>query len=98
MSSLFFFSSRRRHTRSTRDWSSDVCSSDLGTRFPSNSLAEAGPINEDANLLRAADLIGQLGDPNYIRKANALYYEFEEAGLNRQRGYTSPAVLVSLYP
>src|SRR6267378_8395810 len=27
--SLFFFSSRRRHTRSLRDWSSDVCSSDL---------------------------------------------------------------------
>src|SRR5699024_11533421 len=26
---LFFFSSRRRHTRSKRDWSSDVCSSDL---------------------------------------------------------------------
>src|SRR2546421_9862273 len=30
-SSFFFFSSRRRHTRSDRDWSSDVCSSDLGT-------------------------------------------------------------------
>src|SRR5207247_8085024 len=29
--SFFFFSSRRRHTRSTRDWSSDVCSSDLDT-------------------------------------------------------------------
>src|SRR5207249_9005554 len=27
---VFFFSSRRRHTRSKRDWSSDVCSSDLG--------------------------------------------------------------------
>src|SRR5690606_41121296 len=26
----FFFSSRRRHTRLSRDWSSDVCSSDLG--------------------------------------------------------------------
>src|SRR2546429_5794904 len=26
---LFFFSSRRRHTRCSRDWSSDVCSSDL---------------------------------------------------------------------
>src|SRR2546421_2163491 len=26
---VFFFSSRRRHTRSDRDWSSDVCSSDL---------------------------------------------------------------------
>src|SRR5207249_6919740 len=31
---IFFFSSRRRHTRSKRDWSSDVCSSDLfHTRF-----------------------------------------------------------------
>src|SRR5215211_8881435 len=29
MCSLFFFSSRRRHTRSLCDWSSDVCSSDL---------------------------------------------------------------------
>src|SRR5699024_9132772 len=29
---LFFFSSRRRHTRSKRDWSSDVCSSDLSAR------------------------------------------------------------------
>src|SRR5437764_3968502 len=29
---FFFFSSRRRHTRYIGDWSSDVCSSDLGTR------------------------------------------------------------------
>src|SRR6266508_6208876 len=28
---FFFFSSRRRHTRGPRDWSSDVCSSDLGS-------------------------------------------------------------------
>src|SRR2546429_6039247 len=28
---IFFFSSRRRHTRCSRDWSSDVCSSDLST-------------------------------------------------------------------
>src|SRR5690606_40045969 len=28
---IFFFSSRRRHTRFSRDWSSDVCSSDLGS-------------------------------------------------------------------
>src|SRR5690606_39809532 len=28
-STFFFFSSRRRHTRFSRDWSSDVCSSDL---------------------------------------------------------------------
>src|SRR5256884_10009914 len=31
---LFFFSSRRRHTRCSRDWSSDVCSSDLGETRP----------------------------------------------------------------
>src|SRR5690606_40178779 len=29
---VFFFSSRRRHTRFSRDWSSDVCSSDLRLR------------------------------------------------------------------
>src|SRR5690606_41188667 len=31
----FFFSSRRRHTRCSRDWSSDVCSSDLGAGIES---------------------------------------------------------------
>src|SRR5207248_3863216 len=31
---FFFFSSRRRHTRSYGDWSSDVCSSDLGESTP----------------------------------------------------------------
>src|SRR3712207_8261183 len=31
--SFFFFSSRRRHTRYWRDWSSDVCSSDLKLKF-----------------------------------------------------------------
>src|SRR6266702_2968693 len=31
---VFFFSSRRRHTRWPRDWSSDVCSSDLATLSP----------------------------------------------------------------
>src|SRR5947199_3616910 len=38
-SSLFFFSSRRRHTRCLSDWSSDVCSSDLvGGRKKSQDL------------------------------------------------------------
>src|SRR3989449_7110499 len=39
---FFFFSSRRRHTRCSRDWSSDVCSSDLvtiaGRQFPQYDL------------------------------------------------------------
>src|SRR5690349_23935483 len=36
---FFFFSSRRRHTRSLRDWSSDVCSSDLFEPHVENVLA-----------------------------------------------------------
>src|SRR5699024_11324115 len=35
---VFFFSSRRRHTRSKRDWSSDVCSSDLSARRPMTAM------------------------------------------------------------
>src|SRR5699024_11999752 len=39
---LFFFSSRRRHTRSKRDWSSDVCSSDLAFALTHSSYALTG--------------------------------------------------------
>ena len=69
-----------------------------GTRFPASFPTEDEEADEEAMLLRAADLIGQLGDPHYIRKANALYHEFEEAGLNRQLGYESPADIVNRYP
>jgi hypothetical protein len=61
--------------------------------FPNDELVE-----EEGMLLRAADLIGQLGDPNYLRKASALYYEFEEIGLNRKLGYETPADVVYKYP
>src|SRR5699024_11589138 len=42
-SSLFFFSSRRRHTRSKRDWSSDVWSSDLSGGAAGDPRTERGP-------------------------------------------------------
>jgi hypothetical protein len=67
------------------------------TRFPTQFELE-DENNEECSLVRAADLIGQLGDPHYLRKVNALYYEFEEAGMNRQLGYTSPADLTDQYP
>src|SRR2546428_10174099 len=66
---FFFFSSRRRHTRSDRDWSSDVCSSDLsGTagsytlRFESGTLttATSGTITLGAGA--AATLVKSSGD------------------------------------
>ena len=66
------------------------------TRFPP--ARDHKKDNEEGFLVRAADLIGQLGDPHYLRKANALYYEFEEVGMNRQLGYTSPADLTNQYP
>jgi hypothetical protein len=66
------------------------------TRFPP--LESGDNDEEEGLLLRAADLIGQLGDPHHLRKANALYYEFEEVGMNRQLGYTSPADLTDSYP
>jgi hypothetical protein len=67
------------------------------TRFPSTHGADDSD-GEEGMLVRAANLIGQLGDPQYLRKANALYYEFEEVGMNKQLGYTSPADLIDLYP
>jgi hypothetical protein len=70
-----------------------------GTRFPSDvGSDDDGSEGREASIVRAADFIGQLGDPNYIRKANALYYEFEETGMNRQLGYDSPADIVHRYP
>jgi hypothetical protein len=69
-----------------------------GTRFPPGAASESQEGDEEPAMLRAADFIGQLGDPNYIRKANALYHEFEEVGINRQLGYESPADVVNRYP
>ncbi|MBR0751529.1 metal-dependent phosphohydrolase [Bradyrhizobium jicamae] len=66
-----------------------------GTRFPA---PEGQTYDDEAAIVRAADFIGQLGDPNYIRKSNALYHEFEEVGINRQLGYESPADIVDRYP
>src|SRR2546430_4111809 len=42
---VFFFSSRRRHTRFDCDWSSDVCSSDLGCAV----VAETAPVGGDTD-------------------------------------------------
>jgi hypothetical protein len=67
------------------------------TRFPVPVGAEEGA-DLEAKLVQAADLIGQLGDPLYSRKANALYWEFEETGMNRQLGYETPADLIEKYP
>src|SRR3712207_7057170 len=52
---FFFFSSRRRHTRYWRDWSSDVCSSDL--YVPADRLVETCQVLRDTPSLRFSVII-----------------------------------------
>src|SRR5690242_20785263 len=63
---LFFFSSRRRHTRLTCDWSSDVCSSDLragmGTKSIDADIATGGSAGGMAGNLAALSMVGCQGD------------------------------------
>ena len=68
------------------------------TRFPARVERNSADQSLEPKLVQAADLIGQLGDPMYSRKANALYYEFEEIGMNRQLGYSSAADIIDKYP
>ena len=68
------------------------------TRFPVPKDRGEKSESLEPKLVQAADFIGQLGDPLYSRKANALYYEFEEIGTNRQLGYSSPADIIEKYP
>jgi hypothetical protein len=76
---------------------SRICRAIEFTRFPVPTGVD-GENNEECLLMRAASIIGQLGDPHYLQKAYALYYEFEEIGLNRKFGYASAADLIDLYP
>src|SRR6266496_1489405 len=70
-SSSFFFSSRRRHTRSLRDWSSDVCSSDLfngseiGVFYRTNAQSR---VLEDI-LVRQGIAYQVVGGPRYYERA-----------------------------
>jgi hypothetical protein len=68
------------------------------TRFPIPKDDAHGATDSEEGLLRAADLIGQLGDPLYLSKLNALYYEFMEIGRLEQLGYKTPADLIECYP
>ncbi len=49
-------------------------------------------------LLRAADLIGQLADIDYLRKTAALFAEFQETGANKKLGFQSADDLRAAYP
>src|SRR6266480_5170940 len=60
---FFFFSSRRRHTRLTCDWSSDVCSSDLGfAKRLDASLAIIDKRRPSANIAEVLNVVGEVED------------------------------------
>ena len=67
-------------------------------------LEQRGPLEPPAtsrslaSIVRAADLIGQLSDPRYLKKIPALFFEFQETGMSRTLGYQNPADLRENYP
>src|SRR3712207_4725893 len=81
---IFFFSSRRRHTRYWRDWSSDVCSSDLsdhkcldlvlqhgeltGSRLAAMTGLTTGAVTGVVNRLEAAGFLRRRPDPTDGRR------------------------------
>lgn len=68
------------------------------TRFPIPQDEQHAPTGDLPGLLRAADLIGQLADVNYLRKTSALFSEFCETGMSEKLKYKSAADLRAGYP
>ena len=68
------------------------------TRFPIPQDDEHDDTDSEAGLVRASDLIGQLGDPNYLRKQTNLFHEFQETGAAEMLGYDDAADLAESYP
>ena len=67
------------------------------TRFPVPTADDHQDTRNYPGLVRAADLIGQLSDPRYLKKIAALFYEFEETGVNKALGYRTPGQLRQSY-
>ncbi|OGA53772.1 MAG: metal-dependent phosphohydrolase [Betaproteobacteria bacterium RIFCSPLOWO2_12_FULL_63_13] len=68
------------------------------TRFPVPLDSDHQGTADYPSLVRAADLIGQLAAPNHVRRMPALFYEFEETGVNKALGFKSPEDLRADYP
>jgi hypothetical protein len=68
------------------------------TRFPVPEDEQHQSTDDFPGLVRAADLIGQLADINYLRKLPALFNEFRETGMTNKLQYDSVADLRANYP
>lgn len=63
------------------------------TRFPVSGWKEYEDTKGLPGLARVADLIGQLGDSEYLHKISALFYKFEELGIKEWMNCKSPGEL-----
>jgi hypothetical protein len=68
------------------------------TRFPVPEDEQHSSTADYPGLLRAADLIGQMADVNYLRKIPSLFAEFRETGINEKLGFRNPEDLRHAYP
>src|SRR5215217_8366920 len=80
---FFFFSSRRRHTRYWRDWSSDVCSSDLQATITLGVTTEA-PTAAEAMRLNAAKMSQVIAA---LKKGGIADRDLQTSGLNLNPQY-----------
>jgi len=77
----------------------DVIASNIErTRFPIPSGTDHQGTKDYAGLVRAADLIGQLADPQHERKCSALFQEFHETGIATTLGFKTSDDLRDDYP
>lgn len=75
-----------------------ICRAIELTRFPVPEDGDHAETDTEAGLVRAADLIGQLGDPEYPRKLGALFHELRETGAADRLGYADAGDLAAQYP
>ena len=75
-----------------------ICANIENTRFPVPAATDPSLGSNWPGLVRAADLIGQLADPDYILKLPALFHEFEETGANQRLGHKTHDDLRENYP
>src|SRR5687768_18093873 len=95
---VFFFSSRRRHTRCSRDWSSDVCSSDLlvvliaiGIVAVAVWLMTIGRTQAQPYILGVLALLATAGLFNLFALAAGIIRDRKSTRLNSSHGYISYA-------
>src|SRR5690625_6016644 len=82
---LFFFSSRRRHTRWPRDWSSDVCSSDLFAVVTLMAMDDLGLPHDKVNVFGGACAQGHRSEERRVGKEGECRWGKNHSKRKRER-------------